>query len=66
MTGPDSTTAQDVIDALRFAFMAQKDETERVRLVEALLELAPETDSDRGIQLLLELLAEGSLRVELT
>jgi hypothetical protein len=61
----EDTTAQDVVDALRFAFMAQKNVEERLKLVEALLEFAPETDSDRGIQLILELLAEGSLRVEL-
>lgn len=56
--------AQDVIDALRLAFMAQDDEAKRAKLTNALLNLAPETDSNRGVQLLIDLIAEGSLIVE--
>lgn len=62
----EDVTAQDVIDAIRFIFEAQKDGIQRANLVDALLEFAPETDGDGGIQLTLLLLAEGSLRVELT
>ena len=61
----DDATAQDVIDALRFVTMAQKSPEERAKLVDALLEFAPETDSDRGIQLITLLIAEGSLKVSL-
>lgn len=57
--------AQDVIDALRLAFMAQDDEAKRAKLTNALLNLAPETDSNRGVQLLIDLIAEGSLIVEM-
>ena len=56
--------AQDVIDALRLAFMAQDDEAKRAKLTNALLNLAPETDSNRGVQLLIDLIVEGSLIVE--
>lgn len=62
---PTDATAQDVVDALRFAFMAQKDAQECMRLVHALLEYAPETDNDRGIGLLLALLGQGALKVAL-
>lgn len=58
-------TAQDVVDALRFALMAQKEPAEALRLVSAVLEFAPETDSDRGIQLLVEMITDGSLKVAL-
>lgn len=61
---PDPT-AQDVIDALRFVKMAQSDDAEIIKMLDVLLDLAPETDSDRGIQLVLELLTEGSLKVAL-
>lgn len=61
----EDATAQDVIDALRFSLMAQNDPAERLRLVDALLEFAPETDNDRGIAMVLRLIAEGSLKVAL-
>lgn len=64
MSETSETTAQDVIDALRFALLAQND-AERVHgLVRMLLDLAPETGSDRGLKVILDLIAEGSLRVE--
>ena len=62
----DDTTAQDVVDALRIVLMSQKDPREIVRLVDCLVEFAPETDSSRGIDLLLSMIAEGSLKVALT
>lgn len=62
----DDPTAQDVIDAMRLAFMAQSNDAEVAKLARALLEFAPETDSDRGVQFLIRMIAEGSLRVELT
>ena len=58
-------TAQDVIDALRIAFMAQSDDAEVAKLARALVDFAPETDNDRGIQFLLELIAEGNIKVSL-
>jgi hypothetical protein len=62
---PSEATAQDVVDAMRFALMAQKDPVERLRLFDALLEFAPETDNDRGISFVLNLIAEGSLKLAL-
>lgn len=61
----EDATAQDVIDALRFVLMAQKDAHQIKALVEVFLDFAPESESDRGIKLILDLIAEGSLRVEL-
>lgn len=61
---PDAT-AQDIIDALRFVLMAQDDDKEAAKLTRALLEFAPETNNDRGIKLLLQMIAEGSLKVGL-
>lgn len=61
----EDPTAQDVIDALRVALMAQKDPAKALAVVNMLVEFAPETDSNRGIDLLLRLIAEASLRVEL-
>ncbi len=58
----EDPTAQDVIDALRLAFIANPERTRP--LVETLLEFAPATDGSRGIDLLLRLIAEGTLRVE--
>jgi hypothetical protein len=70
VTGPDfheeDPTAQDVIDALRIALMAQKDPTEVVKIVNCLLEFAPETDCSRGVGLLLHLITESALKVALT
>lgn len=62
---PETATAQDVIDALRFALMAQKDPAERLRLIDALLEFAPETYDNRGVDFVVRLIAEGSLKVAL-
>jgi hypothetical protein len=62
----EQPSAQDVIDALRMALLAQDDPQRALPLVEALVEMAPETQSDRGVQMLIELIAEGSLKVELT
>lgn len=61
----EEVTAQDVIDALRFALMAQSDPAERLKIVDALLEFAPETDNSRGVAMVLRLIAEGSLKVAL-
>jgi hypothetical protein len=60
----DDPTAQDVIDALRLLITAQQDPAKVDRLLRCLLEFAPDTDSSRGIDLLLRLLAEGTLRAE--
>lgn len=63
---PDNDpTAQDVIDALRLVSIAQDDDAELAKLLDALLDFAPETDSNRGVELLLELIAEGRLKVAL-
>lgn len=62
----EDPTAQDVIDALRFAFIGQRDPSVRAKIADALLEYAPETDSSRGIQLILHLLTNGALKVEQT
>ena len=59
-------TAQDVVDALRFLLAEQDDPAEAVRIANAVLTYAPETDADRGISLILRLIAEGSLKVALT
>lgn len=61
----ETATAQDVIDAMRFSLMAQTDPAERLRIVDALLEFAPETTMDRGVAFVLRLIAEGSLKVAL-
>lgn len=61
----DDPIAQDVIDALRLALMAQKDPAEAIKIVNLLVELAPETESNRGIDLLLKLITEASLKVSL-
>lgn len=60
----EDPTAQDVIDALRLAVMAQDDPVKVAGLLHCLLEFAPETDSGRGIDLLLRLISEASLKVE--
>jgi hypothetical protein len=65
MSDPDVRTAQDVIDAMRFVLMSQKDPAEAMRIVDCLVDLAPDTENDRGITLLVDLLAEGSLKVAL-
>ena len=63
--GENDATAQDVIDAMRMALMAQKDPAKALPIVEMLVELAPETDSNRGIDLLVQLICEATLRVEI-
>lgn len=60
----EQITAQDVIDAMRLALMGQKDWAEKARLVSVLIELAPETDSNRGMALLLRLISEATFSVE--
>lgn len=67
ITMPDEQdpTAQDVIDALRIALMAQKDPAEAIKIVNMLVEFAPETSSNRGIDLLLTLISEASLKVSM-
>lgn len=60
----DDPTAQDVIDALRIALVAQDDPAKVSGLVRCLVEFAPETDCTRGIDLLLRLVSEATLRVE--
>jgi hypothetical protein len=61
----EDATAQDVIDALRIALMAQKEPAEALKVVGLLLEFAPDTDTSRGIDLLLRLISEASLKVAL-
>lgn len=63
---PSAATAQDVIDALRMALMAQKDPAEALKIVNLLVEYAPETDTNRGIDLLLHLITSAALKVSLT
>lgn len=68
MAEPDDTTApsaQDVVDALRLLRMAQRDPVEFTRLVDALLDLAPETDSNGGVMLVVGMICEGSLKAVL-
>jgi hypothetical protein len=60
----DNPTAQDVIDAMRFVLMAQDDPEERLKLIDRLLEWAPETDGNKGVELIYESLAEGVFAVE--
>jgi hypothetical protein len=61
----ESITAQDVVDALRLALIAQGDPVERARLVCCLLEFAPETTGNRGVELVMRLVTEATLRLEL-
>lgn len=62
---PDVTdlSAQDVIDALRLALVAQNDPAEVVKIVDVMLEFAPPTDGSRGVTVLMGLIAESSLKV---
>lgn len=62
----EDATAQDVIDALRLALMAQDDPAKADRLVRLLVDFAPETDSTRGMDLLMRMLAEATLKVEVS
>lgn len=61
----EDPSAQDVIDALRLALMSQHDDKRAASLARALVEMAPETANDRGIRLLLSLVAEGSMKLEM-
>jgi hypothetical protein len=61
----DDPTAQDVIDAMRIVVMAQDDPAKACAVLKCLLDHAPDTMNSRGINLLLELIAEASLKVEL-
>lgn len=61
----EDPTAQDVIDAMRIAVMAQNDSAKAMAVVKCLIEFAPETSSSRGIDLLLRLISEASLKVEM-
>lgn len=56
-------TAQAVINALRFCLMVQHDPEESLKLVNLLVDLAPESLNDSGVRLLNELVAEGSLKL---
>lgn len=59
----EEPTAQDVVDAMRFALMSQKDPQEAMKLVNTLIECAPDMMSDRAADLILHLLVEGALKV---
>lgn len=61
----DDATAQDVVDALRFLRMAQKDSAEFTRLVDCLLDFAPETDGNSGLTMIVDMICEGSLKATL-
>jgi hypothetical protein len=61
----EAVRGQDVVDALRFALTAQDDPAESLKIVAALLECAPETESDRGIALLMDMIVRGSMKVAL-
>jgi hypothetical protein len=58
----EDPTAQDVIDAMRILTLAQKEPAEIARIVECLLEFAPETEGSRGIDLLMRLISEATLK----
>jgi hypothetical protein len=61
----EDPTAQDVIDAMRIAVMAQDDPGKLAGVVKCLIEFAPETDSSRGIDLLIRLVSEATLKLEM-
>jgi hypothetical protein len=61
--GLEAVTAQDVVDAIRFALSAQDDPAERLRLVDGLLERAPVSRGDRGLDLLMGMIAGGAIKV---
>lgn len=56
-------TAQDVIDALRLALMSQDDPVEIEKVARCLVDLAPETESNGGIDLLRHLISTLDLKV---
>lgn len=61
----EDPTAQDVIDAMRIAVLGQDDPAKAFGVVKELLGYAPETDSNRGIDLLLRLVSEAKLKFEM-
>jgi hypothetical protein len=56
----DPPTAQDVVDALRFAF-GNRPATQDTKLVLALLDLAPESEDNRGVEIVGQMLLSGEL-----
>jgi hypothetical protein len=56
----DPPTAQDVVDALRFAF-GNRPVTQDTKLVLALLDLAPESEDNRGVEIVGQMLLSGEL-----
>lgn len=62
----ETPTAQQIIDALRFALMPESDPLTKLALVDFFMETAPETTDNGGFDLITSLLAEGSLRLEMT
>lgn len=61
----EDPTAQDVIDAMRLAVMAQDDPGKAMGVVRELIDYAPETSNSRGIDLLLRLVTEAKLKFEM-
>lgn len=59
----DDTSAQDVVDALRFVTTWQKDSEQVAKIVDVLLEFAPATENDRGLSLLTHLVVVGGLKL---
>jgi hypothetical protein len=60
----EPVTAQVVVDAIRFALGAQSNPQRRDQIVTTLLELAPETCDDKGLELIRELVVNGRLAVQ--
>jgi hypothetical protein len=60
----DHITAEVVINAMRFALGAQADLGQRMKVVETLLECAPETTNDHGLELIRRMIVEGTLAVQ--
>jgi hypothetical protein len=61
----EDPTAQDVIDAMRLAVLGQDDPAKAMGIVKELLEYAPDTMSNRGIDLLLRLVSEAKFKFEM-
>jgi hypothetical protein len=61
----EDPTAQDVIDAMRLAVLGQDNPVKALGVVKELLEYAPDTMSNRGIDLLLRLISEAKLKFEM-
>lgn len=60
----DDPVAQDVIDALRVIAMAQDNDLEFAKVARRLVEYAPDTNSNRGMDLLMRLISEAILKAE--